>query len=96
MAQKYQNGQLREDIHEIKADVKEANKNISRLYEEQGKFKQILQGNGSEGLTKKVRRHETFMNQAIGRNNFIKYAIGGGWLVTIILLIITLVQWRGL
>lgn len=61
---------MEKTVMDIQADVKYMRK--------------LLEGNGHEGLCKRVDRHEDNFNQMKGRDDFIKLAIGGGWAVSLV------------
>lgn len=86
--QTYIDGELKNNIKEIRDDLKNLNANISKLFEEQGKLKHTVYGNGEKGLCTKVDTHEEYIQQQTGQGRLVTLAIGSGWLVTLLLLLV--------
>ena len=44
-------------------------------------IKKVLEGNGHEGIVSVVDKHEKQFNIIEGRNKFIMFAVGSGWVL---------------
>lgn len=100
---KYITQGLKEDIKEIKGDIKLNSVNISKIFTAQAQINQRLQdhvenineklnGNGQDGLIKSVKKLQVAESERVGRNKLFMAAVGSGWLVTIFMLIFQLLR----
>lgn len=93
---------MKADIGEIKADVKQNTRHISKIYIDVGVMKQqmtdhletfdkLISGNG-EGIITRIERHDKYIDEHIGQQKMWRYAMGGGWLVSLITAAIAVVK----
>ena len=74
------------------------NKDISKIYTQMATvandvkwIKSAIQGNGEEGLIKETKKNTNFRIESQTKSKMLMYAIGSGWAVTILLVILQIV-----
>jgi hypothetical protein len=96
LATRYVDNGLKEDIKEIKKDLKENTKATARLYTIQATTNQKLSDHiiHSQELVDNnlpvVKKNKSRLDKIEGRDNLIKNLVGAGWLVTIITFVLSI------
>lgn len=64
---------------------------ISEIHNGIKVIRKLLEGNGKPGLVDVIDNNKTFRIQQETRNNILRWAVGSGWLLTIVILIFSLI-----
>jgi len=65
---------------------------IAEMHQDIKYIRKALEGNGVPGLIKNVDRNTNFRVGSEAKSSMIKYLVGGGWLTTLVVLIISLIK----
>lgn len=55
-------------------------------------IKKAIAGNGEKGLLKEVSENREFRIASKAKGSIIKFMVGGGWLTTIVLLVVQIIR----